>query len=75
MTIYDAWLDLQDGFVHTNGGGANSSFFPLVISPSSKAGILFSICLDKANEEGNHVVPVINEMMYVLLLTVFQLNQ
>ncbi|KAK4255757.1 hypothetical protein QN277_008712 [Acacia crassicarpa] len=52
LTIYDAWLDLQDGFVHTNGGTPSLSFFPLVISPSSKVGILFSICLDKENAEG-----------------------
>ncbi|XP_047164290.1 trafficking protein particle complex II-specific subunit 130 homolog [Vigna umbellata] len=53
LTVYDAWLDLQDGFVHTGQteGRANSSFFPLVISPTSKAGILFSICLDKTNAE------------------------
>nr|KYP39950.1 Trafficking protein particle complex subunit 10 [Cajanus cajan] len=53
LTIYDAWLDLQDGFVHTGQteGRPNSSFFPLIISPSSKAGILFSICLDKTNLE------------------------
>ncbi|KAF7836757.1 trafficking protein particle complex II-specific subunit 130-like protein [Senna tora] len=58
LTIYDAWLDLQDGFVHTDGGIPTSSFFPLVISPSSKAGILFSICLDKANvEEANRGLP------------------
>ncbi|KAI4322902.1 hypothetical protein L6164_022552 [Bauhinia variegata] len=53
LTIYDAWLDLQDGFVHTgqNGGRPSSSFFPLVVSPTSKAGILFSICLGKENNE------------------------
>ncbi|XP_019456285.1 PREDICTED: trafficking protein particle complex II-specific subunit 130 homolog isoform X2 [Lupinus angustifolius] len=53
LTIYDAWLDLQDGFVHTgeSEGRPNSSDFPLVISPTSKAGILFSICLGTANEE------------------------
>ncbi|XP_058001434.1 trafficking protein particle complex II-specific subunit 130 homolog isoform X2 [Hevea brasiliensis] len=49
LTIYDAWLELQDGFVHTGKGNGRptSSFFPLVISPTSKAGILFSICLGK----------------------------
>ncbi|KAJ1377614.1 TRAPP II complex, TRAPPC10 [Sesbania bispinosa] len=53
LTIYDAWLDLQDGFVHTGQteGRSNSSFFPLIISPTSKAGILFSICLGKTNTE------------------------
>lgn len=53
MTVYDAWLDLQDGFIHTGqtDGRPNSSFFPLIISPTSKAGILFSICLGKTNAE------------------------
>ncbi|KAE9585215.1 hypothetical protein Lal_00017845 [Lupinus albus] len=53
LTIYDAWLDLQDGFVHSGEteGRPTSSDFPLVISPTSKAGILFSICLGKTNEE------------------------
>ncbi|XP_022848389.1 trafficking protein particle complex II-specific subunit 130 homolog isoform X1 [Olea europaea var. sylvestris] len=47
LTIYDAWLDLQDGFVHTGNddGRSTSNFFPLIVSPKSKAGILFSICL------------------------------
>ncbi|XP_015896085.1 trafficking protein particle complex II-specific subunit 130 homolog isoform X1 [Ziziphus jujuba] len=54
LTIYDAWLDLQDGFVHTGQGDGRptSGFFPLVISPASRAGILFSICLGKTNAEG-----------------------
>ncbi|XP_057450718.1 trafficking protein particle complex II-specific subunit 130 homolog isoform X2 [Lotus japonicus] len=53
LTVYDAWLDLQDGFIHTGqtDGRPNSSFFPLIISPTSKAGILFSICLGKTNAE------------------------
>ncbi|XP_058110724.1 trafficking protein particle complex II-specific subunit 130 homolog isoform X2 [Magnolia sinica] len=47
LTIYDAWLDLQAGFVHIGKGDGRptSSFFPLVISPSSRAGILFGIRL------------------------------
>ncbi|KAK1583173.1 hypothetical protein Q3G72_021549 [Acer saccharum] len=47
LNIFDAWLDLQDGFVHTGKGDGRpiSGFFPLVISPTSRAGILFSICL------------------------------
>ncbi|KAI3991474.1 hypothetical protein MKX01_006776 [Papaver californicum] len=50
LTIYDAWLDLQAGFAHTGVGDGRptSSFFPLVISPSSRAGILFGICLGNA---------------------------
>ncbi|GAU32716.1 hypothetical protein TSUD_101370 [Trifolium subterraneum] len=53
LTIYDAWLDLQDGFVHSGQteGRPNSKFFPLIISPTSKGGILFSISLDKTNAE------------------------
>ncbi|KAI4333711.1 hypothetical protein L6164_018484 [Bauhinia variegata] len=53
LTIYDARLDLQDGFVHAgrNGGRPSSSLFPLIVSPTSKAGILFSICLGEANTE------------------------
>jgi len=54
LTVYDAWLDLQDGFVHTGNddGRPLSGYFPLVISPSSRAGILFSIRLGKTNYEG-----------------------
>lgn len=53
LTVYDAWLDLQDGFVFTGHGGQGptSGFFPLVISPTSRAGILFSICLGKTTAE------------------------
>lgn len=48
-TIYDAWLELQDGFIHTGQGTGRptSSFFPLMISPTSRAGIMFSIRLGK----------------------------
>lgn len=54
LTINDAWLDLQDGFVHTTKGDGRptSAFFPLVISPHSRAAILFSICLEMSNAEG-----------------------
>lgn len=54
LTIYDAWLDLQDGFTHTGQGDGRpaSGFFPLVISPTSRAGMLFSICLVTAVAEG-----------------------
>ncbi|KAJ0608475.1 putative trafficking protein particle complex subunit 11 [Helianthus annuus] len=47
LTIHDAWLDLQDGFVHTGQTDCRptSAFFPLVVPSSSKAGILFSISL------------------------------
>ncbi|XP_022139450.1 trafficking protein particle complex II-specific subunit 130 homolog [Momordica charantia] len=53
LTVYDAWLDLQDGFVHTgnDNGRPSSGYFPLVISPSSRAGILFSIRLGKTSFE------------------------
>lgn len=54
LTIYDAWLDLQDGFTHTGQGDGRpaSGFFPLVISPTSRAGMLFSICLVTEVAEG-----------------------
>ncbi|KAH0744285.1 hypothetical protein KY290_032278 [Solanum tuberosum] len=50
LTIYDSWLDLQEGFAHTRNGDKKpiSGFFPLVISPKSRAGILFSVCLASA---------------------------
>ncbi|GFP78584.1 trafficking protein particle complex ii-specific subunit 130 homolog [Phtheirospermum japonicum] len=47
VAIYDAWLDLQDGFSHAGKGDGRpaSSFFPLIVSSKSRAGILFSIRL------------------------------
>lgn len=53
LTIHDAWLDLQPGFVHMGkaDGRPSSSFFPLVISPSSRAGILFAIHLGSVGAE------------------------
>ncbi|KAM6553553.1 hypothetical protein CsatB_014315 [Cannabis sativa] len=49
LTVYDAWLDLQDGFVHAGqrDGRPASGFFPLVLSPNARAGILFIISLGK----------------------------
>ncbi|XP_010675603.2 trafficking protein particle complex II-specific subunit 130 homolog isoform X1 [Beta vulgaris subsp. vulgaris] len=46
LSIHDAWLDLQDGFVHTcqNDRRPASAFFPLTVCPASKASMLFSIC-------------------------------
>ncbi|GAV59886.1 LOW QUALITY PROTEIN: hypothetical protein CFOL_v3_03417 [Cephalotus follicularis] len=51
--INDAWLDLEDGFVHSRQEDwrSTSGLFPLVISPSSQAGILFSICLGKSEDD------------------------
>ncbi|KAK9131667.1 hypothetical protein Scep_011195 [Stephania cephalantha] len=51
LTICDAWLDLQNGFDHVRHGDRRpmSSFFPLVISSFSRAGILFGICLGSAS--------------------------
>lgn len=59
LTIYDAWLDLQDGFVHTrkDDGRPTSGFTPLIISPHSRAGILFSICLEMPNAEDKAKAP------------------
>ncbi|KAI4366085.1 hypothetical protein MLD38_022008 [Melastoma candidum] len=53
LTVYDAWLDLQDGFVHVKNddGRPALGFFPLVISPSTQAGVLFSISTDKFSDE------------------------
>ncbi|CAN4102857.1 unnamed protein product [Withania somnifera] len=50
LTIYDSWLDLQEGFAHTRNGDNKpiSGFFPIVISPKCRAGILFSVCLASA---------------------------
>ncbi|CAN6453488.1 unnamed protein product [Victoria cruziana] len=45
VTVYDAWLELQDGFVHVGkfDGRPESKFFPLVICSSSRAGLMFCI--------------------------------
>lgn len=53
LSVYDAWLDLQVGFVHSGKGNGRptSSFFPLVISPSSRAGMLFSIHVGNISED------------------------
>ncbi|ONK61502.1 uncharacterized protein A4U43_C08F30570 [Asparagus officinalis] len=52
LSVYDVWLDLQGGFVHSEGNGRpTSSFFPLVISSSSRAGILFSIRVGNISED------------------------
>ncbi|KAI3509871.1 hypothetical protein L1887_25395 [Cichorium endivia] len=40
LTIHDAWLDLQDSN-SGHDGKPTSAFFPLVVPPSSRAGILF----------------------------------
>jgi len=52
LSVYDAWLDLQAGFVHNGEGNGRptSSFFPLVISPSSRAAILFSASVGNISE-------------------------
>ncbi|KAL2247549.1 trafficking protein particle complex II-specific subunit 130 homolog [Sesamum indicum] len=49
LEIQDALLDLQDGFAHAGKGDGRpaSSFFPLIVSPQSRAGIMFSICLSE----------------------------
>lgn len=55
LQLYDAWLDLQAGFVHVGkvDGRPISSSFPLVISPSSTAGLLFTIQL--ASTKGSNL--------------------
>lgn len=69
LTIYDAWLDLQDGFIHTGKGDGRPTpgFFPLVISPNSRAGILFSICLEISNAEG---IFMWTSVLYIFLIAV-----
>ncbi|XP_021726056.1 trafficking protein particle complex II-specific subunit 130 homolog isoform X1 [Chenopodium quinoa] len=54
LSVHDARLDLQDGFVHNcqNNGRPASAFFPLTVSPSSKASMLFSICFGSMNVKG-----------------------
>lgn len=53
LSVFDAKLDLQAGFIHDGekNGRPTSSFFPLVISPSSRAGILFSIRVEDIFED------------------------
>ncbi|KAE8680151.1 TRS130 protein [Hibiscus syriacus] len=53
LTVNDAWLDLQDGFVHTgqSDGRPFSTFLPLEISPNSRAGLLFRVCSGKGTAE------------------------
>ncbi|XP_019057996.1 PREDICTED: trafficking protein particle complex II-specific subunit 130 homolog isoform X3 [Tarenaya hassleriana] len=57
LIVNDAWLDLQDGFVHTgqSDGRPTSNFFPLVVSPGSRAGLLFSICSRKNVSTGEEL--------------------
>ncbi|KZV53009.1 trafficking protein particle complex subunit 10, partial [Dorcoceras hygrometricum] len=61
LTIHDAWLDLQACFDHTGNGDARqvSRFFPLIVAPKSKAGMLFSICLadNSANDDTKDLRP------------------
>ncbi|MBA0716558.1 hypothetical protein Golax_015378, partial [Gossypium laxum] len=59
LSVYDAWLDLHDGFTHAGQGNGRpiSAFFPLVISPSSRAGLLFCLCLEKRTAEDENKVP------------------
>ncbi|KNA16796.1 hypothetical protein SOVF_085990 [Spinacia oleracea] len=54
LSVHDAWLDLQDGFVHNcqNDGRPASALFPLTVSPASKASMLFSICFGSMNIGG-----------------------
>ncbi|KAL1145824.1 hypothetical protein V6Z11_A11G326100 [Gossypium hirsutum] len=54
LSVYDAWLNLHDGFTHAGQGNGRpiSAFFPLVISPFSRAGLLFCLCLEKRTAEG-----------------------
>ncbi|XP_033138683.1 trafficking protein particle complex II-specific subunit 130 homolog isoform X1 [Brassica rapa] len=53
LIVLDAWLDLQEGFFHgKRDGRPTSTFFPLVVSPGSRAAVVFSISLDKTMSSG-----------------------
>ncbi|CAI0459102.1 unnamed protein product [Linum tenue] len=49
LTVYDAWLELQDGFVHAGRADGRPTLvsFPLAVSPTSKGGIIFNISLGR----------------------------
>lgn len=53
LHVKDIWLDLQSGFEHTGKGDGRptSNLFPLVIAPSSRAGILLVIRLSALGGE------------------------
>ncbi|CAN1839566.1 Trafficking protein particle complex II-specific subunit 130 homolog, partial [Linum perenne] len=53
LIVHDAWLELQDGFVHAGRGDGRPTLvsFPLAISPTSKGGIIFNISLGKTTDE------------------------
>ena len=69
LTIYDSWLDLQDGFVHAGRGDGRptSAFFPLVIAPTAKAGILFCICLGTTIPGGKAPFSATNNHIFQML--------
>ncbi|KAL0728988.1 hypothetical protein Bca4012_025081 [Brassica carinata] len=53
LIVLDAWLDLQDGFVHGKSDGRpTATFFPLVVSPGSRAAVVFSISIEKTMSSG-----------------------
>ncbi|RCV20734.1 hypothetical protein SEVIR_4G080000v4 [Setaria viridis] len=64
LHVKDVQLDLQSGFEHLGKGDGRpaSSLFPLVIAPSSRAGILFIIRLSgtKVLDEGENVDSMLN---------------
>lgn len=70
LSVHDAWLDLQDGFVHNcqNDGRPASALFPLTVSPASKASMLFSICFGSMNIGGNMILYLILIVMPDLLI-------
>uniref|UniRef100_A0A0A8XRS9 TRAPPC10/Trs130 C-terminal domain-containing protein n=1 Tax=Arundo donax TaxID=35708 RepID=A0A0A8XRS9_ARUDO len=64
LHVKDVWLDLQPGFEHFDNrdGRPASSLFPLIIAPSSRAGILFIIWLSgiKALDEVENTDSMLN---------------
>ncbi|KAL4378016.1 hypothetical protein GQ457_02G037710 [Hibiscus cannabinus] len=60
LSVYDVCLDLQAGFIHAGKGNGRpiSGSFPLIISPTSKVGLLFRLCSKKRSaEDENKVSP------------------
>jgi hypothetical protein len=69
LNINDAWLDIRDGFEHVAKTDRRPTVttFPLVISPSSKAGILFTVRLS-SNEGGSFFLLKVKSDLWIVLL-------
>ncbi|MQL80119.1 hypothetical protein Taro_012568 [Colocasia esculenta] len=66
LKIDDAWLELQEGFLHMGEGDGrpSSSSFPLTLAPSSRAAMLFSIrpgsIISRGELETSHEDSIVN---------------